>query len=43
MLLLITGGLKKSLTGGAVGLGLATVYVMFMKSDTFKAFMTRDR
>lgn len=37
------GGLRKSLIGGGVGLGIAAAYVLFMKSDTFKSYMTRSR
>ncbi|CAG2242776.1 TIM23 [Mytilus edulis] len=37
------GGPRKSLIGGGVGLGIAAAYVLFMKSDTFKSYMTRSR
>lgn len=37
------GGLRKSLIGGGVGFGLAAAYILFVKSDTFKSYMTKNR
>lgn len=38
-----SGGVRKSLIGGGVGMGLAATYILFVKSDTFKSYMTRNR